>query len=318
MSALLLSVVPVSAHERGLTIDVDDADKVEIRSRGEIPGLFHPEVDFRFRAESDGPKLTVQAENETEFANGTIEIEIEIELSADFRLVFEFEDDNGNGIQDIDEPILSSMELGDLVYDAITIENVSSTEVAPPGPGIDGFKVSILGSDADGFSFGLVSYIFPDDAQLNATLVPEQAVKVDIAFNRYNFTSDTSMLGLEIWLNSSTTNVTEFGDDSVSTENGTAFFEWASQALIDGEKMTVASQSVTFVTSQSESVILFLFYPHGSSILHDPLLGFAVSEIAVFPSTTLVIVAVVSVAIMLLTLAAILATRIKKARQEEA
>ncbi len=280
VSILLLGAVPAAAHERTLTIEVEDDAKVEIRSETAVS---EGEVDFRFKAEHmTRPKLAIAVEKETE--NETVETEVEIEFSATFREVFEFEDANGNGVQDPEEAQLSSVRLDTLTFSAIEVANYSVD-------GLEGFKVTIHGTQ-DGFSFGLVSYIFPSSAQISGILVPEQAVKVDILLEGYSFTSDASLLGLEIRVESTVTQETEFEDGGeevkVVVERGAVFFEWASEAQVDGEAALVTAQW------RPGGEQLLLYYPRGEIIVHDPLMGFEFAASSAFLSPTIFVLVGVS------------------------
>lgn len=263
--ALLAMAGPAAAHERSLTLEVEDHNRVEIASETAVP---EGEVDFRFRAIAEGrPKLAVQVEQELE--NGTAEVETEVEFSATFREVFEFADTNGNGVLDSDETRLSTIRLGTLAYEPIEVASHSQG-------GLEGFRVTLRGTQ-DGFSFALVSYLFPDNAVVNGTPVPEEAVKVDILIEGYPFTVETSLLGLEIGVESTVEQEMEVETDdegggqvTVSVERGTAFFEWSPEATVDGEVASVGAQW------RPELDRLFLYYPHGNAIVHDPLLGFRV------------------------------------------
>ncbi len=274
VGVLLIAAIPAAGHERSLTVEVEDDAQVEIRSETDIAT---GEVDFRFRASQSGrPKLAIQVEKERE--NGTTEVETEIEFSAAFREVFEFEDANGNGIQDSEEARLSSVRLESLNYAPVGVESHSAD-------GIDGFKVTIGGTQ-DAFFFGLVSYIFPSNAQINGTPVPEQAVKVDILLEGYDFTSDSSLLGLEIGAESTVERETEFEDGSesieVTIERGTAFFRWAPEAKVDGQMAPVNAQW------RADGERLFLYYSHGDIIVHDPMLGFELAPPSTFLNATTV------------------------------
>lgn len=259
---LLVALMPpmVEAHDRELTIETEEGNRIEILS--ETPAT-EGEVDIRFRAETTGrPKLAVAAELET--GNDTVEQETDVEFSAAFRMAFEFEDSNGNGIQDTEESALSFLRLETLTYDPIAV-------VAHSSGGLEGFKVTLLG-ERDGFSFGLVSYIFPSEAVVNGTPVPEQAVKVDILMEGYPFTSEASLLGLEIGVESTVEREIEFEETretvEVSTERGTAFFQWSPEAQVDSQSVSVTS------LWRSQDNRVFLYYQQGQSIVHDPLLGF--------------------------------------------
>ncbi len=283
MGTLILLAVPAAAHERGLTVEVDEDTRVEIRSESQVAA---DEIDFKFKAESaNRPKLAVAVEKERE--NATVEVEIEVEISAAFREVFEFEDSNGNGLQDSNEDRLSEVRLDSLSFAPVDV-------VSHQMDGLDGFKVTLLGTKG-GFSFGLVSYIFPSEATINGTLVPEEAVKVDILMEGYDFVSETSLLGLEIGAESSVEQETEFEDGSESVEvhiaRGTAFFRWAPEAVVDGQVSPVEAQW------RSLDDRLFLYYSHGEVIVHDPLLGFeAAGPSAFLNATTFVLVGGIALA----------------------
>lgn len=289
-AVLLMGALPVAAHERGLSIETEEHNRVEISSETDASG---DEVDFRYRVEAEGrPKLAIQVEKETE--NGTVEVETEVEFSAAFREVFEFEDDDGDGVRDVDEDVLSSIRLDDLTYEPL--------QVAPHAAGgQDGFRVTLMGSEGN-FSFGLVSYIFPQDAVVNGTPVPEEAVKVDILLSGYPFDSETSSLGLEIGAESTVEQeIEDQGEDgeeiTVSVERGAAFFQWSGEALVDGD---LAAVSASWRADQER---LFLYYPHGDVVVHDPILGFRVGSVpSPLNATAFVVVAGVGVALLLIAL----------------
>ncbi len=285
---------PVSAHQRTLTVEAQDA-AVEIRSETSAKGS---EVDFRFRAVRDGnlPKLVLAVEGET--LNRSGEANIELEFRAIFRAVFEFEDANGNGRQDSQEARLSTVPLDTLAFAPMQVTNDSAGGVA-------GYEVSLEGT-LGGFSIGLVSHVFPSEVRMNGTVVSEQSAKVDIAISGYGFTSGTSILGLEIGTESTVQRKTESrdGTDSVETSDGrgTAFFRWESQARVDGRLAPVNA------VWQADGDRLFLYYPHGNVIVHDPLLGFEL-----FSSPFPILIAV-GVAAAVAVAVGILAYRRKKRR----
>lgn len=262
VGVLLVTAIPASA-ERTLTVQVNHSDRVEIQSETQTGGS---EASFRFKAEqpnSSGswPKLAVEVEKETSGQNGT---GVEVEFRAAFREAFEFSDANGNGRQDPQESRVSTVRFDSLNFAPLEV----ATETAN---GVAGYKVTIRGTQG-GFAFGLVSHTFPSQTELNGSLLPDQAIKVDVVLEGYPFVSGTSLLGLEIGAESTVQREPEFRDAShsaeITVERGTAFFRWTPEARVDGRRAPVGA------VWQADGDRLFLYYPHGNSIVHDPMLGF--------------------------------------------
>ncbi|MHA2058301.1 MAG: hypothetical protein ACXACG_09300, partial [Candidatus Thorarchaeota archaeon] len=109
-------------------------------------------------------------------------------------------------------------------------------------------------------------------------------VKIDVYIRGFNFTEVDSLLALKVEL--STELETSFDEETEDEEDGraideaeidvlltdvTGFFSWKESAEIDGVTHLVNS-SIHEVTATEQDI--YLSYPQGSDIVHDPKIGF--------------------------------------------
>jgi len=199
--------------------------------------------------------------------------ETERAFEVDFRQLVEFIDNNSNGVYDesIDTDV-QTLELVSFLPIAYSTENISGTTVHV-------FDVSTT----DGI-FGARIYATGDFTDINGSLIAPTQVKIDVFIRNFNFTEVDSQLALKVGL--STELETSLSDQTEDEEDGRAtneaavdilmtdingFFSWKESAVIDGVAYQVNS-SIHEVSATEQEI--YLNYPQGNEIIHDPKIGF--------------------------------------------
>jgi hypothetical protein len=254
-------------NHRDISVNYDN-DDAKIESK-----LDNDETYNRFMAEikatSEGIEYSFEFEKESE----TNETEIDFDLT--ILELIEFLDTNDNDIYDpsVDTVIGSPYEIDSyktLVYDTIVINDET----------IHTFNIET----SDGV-FATTMYVSGDFVQLNDLLIAPSQFKFDIIINGYSFLNENSSLALKLELES------EFDveyDEEEETEDEiegrssdeqevdvgygdyTVFFSWLKTATVDGIELEVLA---TPVMTLVEDDIMFLNYPKGDEIIHDPKVG---------------------------------------------
>jgi hypothetical protein len=217
----------------------------------------------------------------------------EVEMRIEFRDLVEFEDRDGDG---------AFSPLDDEVIQWMRVENLGvlrPPEVAPfSADSVTGQQVNITYGfpEHPSGSFDLIFQVFGLPTQVDGLLLGPTETKIDIRFTDFPFVSDTSQLalGLDIRTNFELEVDPSLTFDQVNAtgEEFAAFFRWMPEAvLVDGnaEKAEVTivrvSKAVEIQGGEFESELrLFLAYPRGSEIVHDPIVGIlAVASIPPLP-----------------------------------
>ncbi|MGY5876900.1 MAG: hypothetical protein RTU30_14215 [Candidatus Thorarchaeota archaeon] len=215
----------------------------------------------------DGVEFKVEYEVE----NGTAETEREFEVR--FEELVEFLDVNDNGVYDdeVDTEVqtLLLVDFDPIIY---TIENGSSGNI---------HIFDVMTTDG---IFWARTYAIGDFADINGTTVAPTQVKIDVIISGFNFSLNDSRLALKVKLETSTE--TTFDDSTEDEEDGRAideaeidivmsgfngFFSWKETAEIDGVTHAVNSSIHELEGNEQE---IYLNYPQGDVIIHDPKVGF--------------------------------------------
>jgi hypothetical protein len=253
------------SNDREVTIFATDT-YVEIESELESGGF---EDSFAIEVEVGPNGAEFKVEFETESGSNETEREFEVEFDS----LIEFIDVNENGVYDdsVDDDIqtLELVSFEPLVY---TIENTADGPV---------HIINVLTTDG---IFGARVYAVGDFTEINGSVIAPTQVKIDVYIRNFNFTEVDSLLALKVEL--STELETSFDDETEDEEDGraideaemdvlltdvTGFFSWKESAEIDGVTHLVNS-SIDEVTATEQEI--YLSYPQGSDIVHDPKIGF--------------------------------------------
>jgi hypothetical protein len=215
----------------------------------------------------DGVEFEVEFETES----GTNETEREFEV--EFDELIEYLDVNGNGVYDdeVDTEVQTLM--------LVSFEPIAYTYDNSTGVPIHIFQVITT----DGV-FEAMVYATGDFADINGSVIAPTQVKIDVLIHNFNFTEEASRLALKVEL--SATLEVSYDDETEDEEEGRAideaaidvlmtdlngFFSWKEFAEIDGVTYPVNSSIHEVTATESE---IYLNYPQGSEIIHDPKIGF--------------------------------------------
>jgi len=253
------------SNDREVTITATPT-LVEIESKLESGGV---EDSFEIEVEVGPNGAEFKVEFETEIGNNETEREFEVE----FDELIEYLDVNDNGVYDdsVDDDI-QTLELVSFEPIVYTLENTADGPV---------HIIDVLTTDG---IFGARVYAVGDFTEVNGSMIAPTQVKIDVYINGFNFTDVDSLLALKVEL--STESTTSFDDETEDEEDGravdeaeidvlltdvTGFFSWKEFAEIDGVTHAVNS-SIDEVTPTEQDI--YLSYPQGSEIVHDPKIGF--------------------------------------------
>ncbi len=214
------------------------------------------------------------------------------------RRILEFRDGDDNGTYDPGETVVQEVLLAQPILPFVDIEpfgvNWSQVEVSfnwnrsweagnitqgaifagdPLLEELWGFRITM----GTGIPMNLTvdSFLFLQPSiYLGIPLTPSE-LKLDIHINNISYVEEETSLALEVVLSSSQyrfqSNSTGTSETlATSSAAAEAFFSWNSTATVDGEIRAVGSK---IVPSGEAVVSLYLTYPRGESITHDPVLG---------------------------------------------
>ncbi len=135
--------------------------------------------------------------------------------------------------------------------------------------------------------FSAQIYAVEEFERINTQLVGPTEMKMDLAIRNFNYTEDNSNLALKIGLISSGDYETEdetedeqegFASDEegvkITTNQFSGFFSWNEFTIIDSIERRVNSSPVSY-DEILENPIMYLSYPRGTIINHDPKIGVA-------------------------------------------
>ncbi|MFX1413054.1 MAG: hypothetical protein ACFFA2_04370 [Promethearchaeota archaeon] len=235
-------------------------------------GTKRDEIELRVRYNSEGIRFEVSYESEY---TSESEAEFEIEFSVIIRKLIEFVDINGNGIFDptidnnIQEIELDSFDPAQYQEEVITAQT-----------SVHHF---IINSSDNIFTMHLYipeEFVIRDDA----LMIPTKP-KIDFDIN-FPFNNTLSKLALYISLESETnydeieeTEDEEFGyafnEKAVSTLNNSfiGIFSWNQNVLVDGLLKAVNATNLGMDDYDNDYQKIYLIYPHGADISHDPKIG---------------------------------------------
>lgn len=242
------------------------------------PSLVEIESELESGGTEDSFKIGVEvgpngAEFNVEFETESTTNETEREFEVQFVELVEYLDVNGNGVYD--DSIDTDLRTVELVSFEPLVYMVENTADGPV------HIIDVLTTDG---VFGARVYAVGDFTEINGSLIVPTQVKIDVMIMNFNFTDVSSQLALKVEL--STGVETSFDDSTEDEDEGravseaemdilltdvTGFFSWKESAEIDGTTYPVNS-SIHEVTATEQEI--FLNYPQGNEIIHDPKIGF--------------------------------------------
>ncbi|MCE7737838.1 MAG: hypothetical protein GPJ50_00540 [Candidatus Heimdallarchaeota archaeon] len=256
-------------NERQVEIVVS-ANEAIIESSFESNGEFENEFDVTIKTSSEGLEFELEFEEDNE----TVEVEIEFEVL--FTEIVEYRDLVADGLYvDSDDETIQVLKLDDFKPIVYTVETINNETVHV-------FNVET----ADGV-FSATLYASGKFANINDVIVAPTQVKVDVGIHNFNYTEDDSVLALKVKLESESEVDYEEDDETEDELQGrsddeyaidinlgdySGFFSWIETAMIDGVEQEV---KVTPLDIGDEETKLYLNYPRGNEIIHDPKVGMA-------------------------------------------
>ncbi len=255
-------------NRRGVSVEVSETE-AQIESHQNY-GDIQNEISIQIKAESEGLIFEYSFDNESDVS------EFEIEFSVGFSEIVEYidihEDGYYNETIDTIVQLVELIDFNDIIY---TIENISNNEV---------HHLSIV--SIDGVFFAGV-YLSTEFALVNGILIAPTQIKIDVGIHDFNFIEPDSALALKIVLESEVDVEYEEDEETEDEEDGRAtdeqeidislgdysgFFSWIENATVDGTNYPVNASPLS---TDEEETKLYLNYPRGNEIIHDPKIGIA-------------------------------------------
>ncbi|MFX1281641.1 MAG: hypothetical protein ACFFA3_19985 [Promethearchaeota archaeon] len=259
------------SEKRDIQIEIDTG-QIEIQSKLRQGSTIN-EIEMQVKYDSDGVEIEVSYESEYTSENET---EFEIEFSVTFRKLIEFVDQNANGIY---EPSI------DTTIKEVELNSFHPVEYSTSTISGDTTLHYLFINSTDGV-FAAHVFVVEEFTIVNETLVTPTAAKVDIEINNFNYTNLNSQLALYVKLESEAEYETEEktedeSDGYASHESGVAvknnanlgYFTWNENATIDGVSKEVLSSTIEVDDDDEFEQKVYLNYPRGNQIYHDPKIG---------------------------------------------
>jgi len=225
------------------------------------------EFQIQVKVGSDGLVLKLDYEGN----NNDEESEIEFEVS--FTEIIEYTDTTGEGAFNDSEIVQQTLALEDfkpIDYSTDTIDNTS---------------VYVLGVETVDGIFTSTLYISTEFVNISGVIVAPTQMKIDIGIHNFPFAENDTQLALQVQINSDReidyedqeeTEDEDYGfaedehEIAVKLNDYTGFFSWAETAVIDD---VVYNVTESIPEGGSEEQIMYLNYPRGAEIIHDPKIG---------------------------------------------
>ncbi len=235
-------------------------------------------VDCEEEIESDGDK---EPDNNIDYCGCDKSLIYELECEVIFRALYEFVDLNDNGVYDheVDQFIedYGIYSFQPIIYTPINISTNNTLHY-------------VLINTTDGV-FATHIYFVEEFVVVNDTLITPTQVKIDIEITNYNYSDDSSQLALYTKLRAE--EQYEVKDETEDEKKGYAtdekevsiksgaylgIFSWKETAFVDGVEMDVLTNIIDEKEDQYRQR-LFMNYPRGNHIYHDPKIGFSYIDI---------------------------------------
>lgn len=296
LSLLILSLVSFSLMTPFAMATDDDADGIEdedealnIRTISIENSTNQMEITSTLRTEGAKDKIEIKIKYDTsglefevgyERESGEDVTIFEVEFSVTFIKLIEFEDVNTNGIFDKS----SDTNHKELDLNAFNTP-IYTTQTLSASTKLHNIEVSTT----DG-NFTALIHVVEEYAKVNGTLITPTEVKIDIIIEGFDYTTGTSLLALYAKLESGGDYIDDdetedevhghiTGEDSVkitNTSSGyTGFFSWAETADVDGTTKAIKTSAIAADDDDPNEQKLYINYPQGAKIIHDPKIGIA-------------------------------------------
>jgi hypothetical protein len=278
------------SHKRDIEIQFEPNEtQIESTLRN---GAQKDEIRLKIRYESEGFSIEIGYETEISSDNTT---ELELEFEVTFRKLVEFVDMDDDGIYNpsvdntIQEVLLNSFQ--PVVY---TSSNLSG----------DTLLHYFVVNTTDGV-FAAHIYLVEEFDIVNGTFVKPTQTKIDIEITDFSYIHGSSQLALYTKLEAEAdyneddhTESEEEGHSRdeqgvvVANINYAGFFTWTENATIDGFSKEVLGSPLQVDDDDINEQKMYLNYPRGNHIYHDPIMGVMTLPGAPLDITMIVVVAI--------------------------
>jgi len=226
------------------------------------------EIKIKFSVD-DNPKFKL------EYSSEAGDLEYELEFTIKFKSITEYNDLDSNGMynKSVDEKV-QEYRFEDIEFLPIQYSTIENTNITK-------FNATTV----DGV-FSLVFYVSGEFALIDGSLVAPTEMKIDIGIHNFPYLNETSRLALYTKLESEseyeydeeTDDETEgFSSEEVEVEvttgEFTGFFSWSEIVVVDGIDQSVLASPIGNDDIDDNEQKIYLNYPHGIHIIHDPKIG---------------------------------------------
>lgn len=258
--------------KREVKVDLSQSKGV-IESESKVAGK-----EDELKIEFDNGSHNFNFEYESEDSGSELEAKIKVELLD----LIEWRDVNGNGRYnpDVSQELVQKIGLGDLSprslnHEAIEVEGVQGIKLV--GVSADPAKYPDL-------TMTLTVHMFGQFLKLADTALEPTSMKFGIEIKGFPFQRDDTSLALYskvvMKAEDEADKIGGEGEEAIGARVGkyVSFFSWGTTVTVDGQPrpvgQTVQKHEQKAEEGESELVSeLYLLYPRGATILHDPKLG---------------------------------------------
>ena len=293
----------------GKVVEFEQEEKKEVKLKVEKEDEKHIKIDIK--KEDVKQKLNVEVQKsdsslKLQFQGKENTTKSELELRVLFERLIEFRDNGSKpGKFDSNDTVVSSIDLRRLKWNVSRVENKDANGT---------ITMVTITQNASSSALEAIAFIYhltPTTKTIvfgNATEAKIRIwqVKFDVHIRGFEWKSNDTMLALSAAFNA------EFeahipGEDTVKFKRAdgiTPFFNWGGNATADGANIVVGA------TLGNKSIVLT--YPHfNNALLHDPLIGYIVSEeIVQILVPSLMVVGAIIIATVLLGFSALRSRRL--------
>ena len=279
-------------NEREIMV-TDGGSSVSINSKLET-GTTKDEFKLDIIPEDSGLQFKMEYNSESE------DIEIELSFTVDFYSIIEYVDVNTDGIYTPgNDTFVKEVQIGKPFLFGISTETTA-----------DNKTIYIINATMANSLFSVQLYAVENWEFINGSWISPTEMKFDIAIHNFNYGNGGSDLALKATLVSTTEyEREEVTDDEAAgyssdeeevetTSSGfTGFLSWTNTALVDGIEKQV---KLSPLSTSGEDEVLYLNYPRGVNIIHDPKIG--IDGILKMPAdyTVFIVVGIIAVVAVIL------------------
>lgn len=228
-----------------------------------------------------GNRLTVQMQ----YRNEAEATQANVQMTVTFRQMLEYVDNDGDGVLDAGDEIVSTYALENVPWDDLTHGEEAG----------DGGKIihTITARTGDGV-FAMVSHTTETRTQSEHGELSPNLMKIDLVVEDYPWARTNTRLALRAMVETEgpVTTLTDpaqrqymgenEGGIEVVEDGNTGFYTWVRSAEVDGSSSQVRSR----VSNDAEGTSLYFNYDNGDYIIHDPKLGVTLLDEGLFDVMT--------------------------------